>query len=754
MKKNNLNWLWVVLLLWAGICVAQPVKPGPVYKNARIPVDERARDLLSRMTLEEKIGQMTQLCASSITLDGTKNLDLNLDKIRAFIKNEHVGSFLSGTGKASRWVDFIRGIQEVAVHETRLGIPVLFGMDNVHGSNYTDEGTMLPHNLNLGCTFNPALAEKAGTITARESGALGHIWNFAPVLDVGKNPWWPRLYETFGEDPLVCGTMGSAFIRAFQDSGAAAPYRLAACAKHFIGYSDPKSGWDRTPSEIPDQILHEFFVPPFRMAFEAGVKTLMVNSGELNGEAVHGSRKILTHLLRQKMGFEGVVLTDIKDIMKMVEMHGAFPNEAAATKAAIDAGIDMSMACSSTEFISIVKKLVGDGQIREARLDTSVYRILKLKIELGLFEHPFPELKKVQGLGSQAHLEDATEAARQSLVLLRNTGQVLPLAKEVKSVLLAGIGSSSRKMLNGAWTLEWLGAEENRQPKATKTLKDALMDRFSDKKVIHLDSVGFDIPGNPDKEMKFLSQWKQAAEKAEVLVLALGEWPYSEFKGNASDLALSPAQNRLWNAAVETGKPLVIILLEGRPRILPPLPEGRKAALIFAGHPGTGGGKALAELLAGDFNPSGKLCFTYPAHQGHTIPYYHKKSEKYQPAFPFGFGLHYGQVEVEGVSVSDTVIPMGGKIELRVSVRNISGGPVTETVLLFNQDEHGTLTRPVSKLVAFGKLPLKAGETKVWSKELEAASLCSFPDETGKVRKEPGFHTLEAGGKKVRIRIQ
>ena len=722
------------------------------YQNPAASPDVRASQLLTLMTMDEKIGQMTQLCASSITLDGTKKLDLNVEKIRDYILKQHVGSFLSGTGKAEKWVDFVKGIQEVAMKETRLGIPVLFGMDNVHGSNYTDEATMLPHNINLGCTFNIALAEEAGKITAIESADLGHIWNFAPVLDVGKNPYWPRLYETFGEDPLVCGSMGSAFIRSFQNCKEIAPYQLSACAKHFIGYSDPKSGWDRTPSEIPSQVLYEYFVPPFKMAFDAGVKTLMVNSGELNGEAVHGSKMLLTNLLRQKMGFKGVVLTDIKDILKMVEMHGAYSNEEDATQAAIEAGIDMSMACSNTDFCDILKRLVSKGKISQARIDESVKRILILKFELGLFENPYPQKTRLNKIGSDENYKKALQTAKESIVLLKNEGNLLPFGNEIKNVLVAGIGSNSRKMLNGAWTLEWLGAEENRQPVKTKTILEALKTTMPGKKFDWVDSVGYDNAKPFIESMKQFDIWQQKAKIADALVLAIGEQPYSEFKGNMSDLKLSFMQEQMLGFASATGKPVVIILLEGRPRILPDL-KNPKQSILFAGHPGIAGGEALAQIISGQYNPSGKLCFTYPKNVGHFTPYYHKKSEKYEFAYPFGHGLHFGNVQYESLSTTDTLVSVSGQINLKVKIRNQSEMEVHESVLVFNQDEVGRITRPVSKLIQFKKERILPNEMKEITFSLSAKDLCSFPDYEGNIIIEPGFHTIAIGSQKVRIHI-
>ena len=283
--------------------------------------DDFVEDLIDKMTLDEKIGQMTQMCFSTITLNGSKQLDLNVDLFREAVLEENVGSFLSGTGSAEEWARFVTEMQKIAVEESRLGIPLIIGIDHVHGANYVDEGTMLPHNINLGCSFDTTMTALAARVTARETIDLGLSWNFAPVLDVGKNVYWPRLYETYGEDPLVCSRMGASFVTAYQKPPDGYQYGLAGCAKHFIGYSDPVSGWDRTPAIIDNQTLYEYFLPPFQAAIDRGVRSVMLNSGEVNGVPVHVSKPLVTDLLREKLGYEGVIVTDIKDIAKVFEEH-------------------------------------------------------------------------------------------------------------------------------------------------------------------------------------------------------------------------------------------------------------------------------------------------------------------------------------------------------------------------------------------------------------------------------------------------
>ena len=733
--------------MWPSTAFAQKVsaKDKGTYKDRNLPTPSRVDMLLAQMTVDEKIGQMTQLCASSITLDGTKSLDLNIDKIRAFIINENVGSFLSGTGNEARWKAFLKGVQEVAVKESRLGIPVIFGIDHVHGNNYVDEGTLMPHNINLSCTFDDALMAKVGTQTAKEQLPMGMAWNFAPVCDVARNPAWPRHYESFGEDPLLCGRMAASFITGFEgyeEKG----YRQAACAKHFIGYSDPKSGWDRTPSEIPEQVIWERYVPPFQAAIAAGVKTLMVNSGELNGEPLHASRYWLTEVLRKRLGFEGVILTDIKDILKVVEMHGTAKDEKEATALCINAGIDMSMACSSTDFVKLMKKLVIEGQVPMARIDEATKRILKLKFDLGLFENPYPFVEKKSRYGQPEAKNIAYEAAAKSIVLLENPKALLPLkATGGKKLLVAGHGANSKRILNGPWTLEWLGAEEARQPKDMLTLFSAL------KQSADFETVLSTTANKSADSAAMLVAFAKEVEAADQVVLTLGEQPYSEFKGNIGDLALDAYQAKLLEIAAK--KPTIVVLLEGRPRVLPKY-MGPNVAVVYAGIPGQAGGTAIADVLLGKQNPSGKLSFTYPASTGHFVTYDHKKSDKYVPRYAFGHGLSYTTYTYNNIEIAGKPSLESPKVQLKMEVANTGSRDGEEVVLVYGQDVVGTLTRPVRKLVAYKRIGLKAGERMNLTFDIDMKAAFAFPDKNGKSQFEAGDFNLMVGGQTLPITLK
>ena len=744
MKQISIAFL---LFFFKSVCAQLPAKIT-AYKNDALRVDVRVKDLLKRMTLEEKLGQMTQLCASSITLNGTKDLDLNPEKIRDFILKHHVGSFLSGTGKALKWVDFINAMQQVAINDTRLGIPIIFGIDHVHGANYVDEGTIFPHQLTMSCSFDTSIAARVAGITAVESADLGLHWNFAPVLDIGKNPFWPRHYETFGEDPFLCSSFGQAFITAYQNNSDIAPYKLAACAKHFVGYSDPKSGWDRTPSEIPMQTLREVFLPPFQKAINAGVKSIMVNSGELNGEAVHASRFLLQELLRKEMGFEGVLLTDIKDISKIVTMHKAAATEKEATLYSIEAGIDMYMACNTVEFIQIMQSLIAEKKITVKRIDSSVTRILKLKFELGLFENPFPRKDRLQRIGTVANHQIAVKTAAESIVLLKNSNNLLPL--KANYILVVGFAATAKKPLTGPWTFEWLGADERRQPNQMLSIYEALKKTFAASVVDVLQTA--DTIGDAAIESMVLR-----ANQADVIVVTAGEMPYSEFKGNDQSLELEASQQKLIKAAYATGKPVVLVLIEGRPRIISKI-EPYARAILFAGLPGQGGAEALADIIAGNLNPSGKLSFSYPLDQGHVIPYYHKPSELTHLKegaslwqYPFGHGLSYTSFTYQDTQLSDSIFnKKDTAITFKVQVKNTGAITGKEVVMIYLTDEVGRITRPVKQLKYFSKVELEPNQKITVSCTIHRKDF-AYPDQFGNMIAEQGFFTILTGDKSLQF---
>lgn len=705
-------------------------------------VNDKVNTLLMQMTLDEKVGQMTQICFSMITEGRNKQLVLDTIAARKAILDYHVGSFLSGTGSEEEWANFIHDIQKIAVEETRLGIPLIIGIDHIHGANYVNEGVIFPHNITLSCSFDKNLVSQAAKTTAIQTGRLGLHWNFAPVLGIAKNPYWPRFYETYGEDPYLCSELGSAFVNAYQEK-LTKGFGLSACAKHFIGYSDPESGWDRTPAHIPMQELYEDFLPPFEASIRAGAKTIMLNSGEVNGEPVHISQYFVNYVLREKLSFNGVVLTDIKDILKIVEMHAAAENEKEATRLALEAGTDVSMACDAFRFLGIVKDLIQDGEVSEDRINASVKRILKLKFDLGLFENPYPMANEISRPTAEKMYTQAVKTAEESIVLLKNDG-VLPLDKNAR-ILVSGFAADSKKHMNGAWTLEWLGAEENRQPEMMPTLKEALRNRFSN--VQYMETP--DITNDPGRDA-FIN----AVAANDVIILTIGEYPYSEFKGNISNLTLDENQLKLCQLAAKGDKPVILVLVEGRPRVLNGIDE-QASAVLFAGYPGMGGPEAISRILSGETNPSGKLSFTYPKHVGHHTVYYHKFPDTYEYLYPFGHGLSYTDFSYSSIALNDTLVrDLTKPIRLSFNVTNTGDIHGKETVLVYIRDMVGTITRPVKQLVHVEKINLALNETKSMEIEFIPKNIFSHPDATGQPMLEDGEFTFMVEDQQVSIRLR
>ena len=718
----------------APVAVPAPAAARPVNAN-----EARADSMLALMTLEEKVGQMLQLNISMINTTGKdQDITLNEQKAQQLISTYHVGSFLNGNAAPpATWYTFSRRLQEVALDNSRLRIPIIYGIDHIHGASYVSGATIFPQNINLAATFNPQYAADMARLTVQESAGLGHHWVFAPVLDLGVNAYWPRLWETFGEDPLVAASMGEAFVRTLQDSTLTQSYQVAACAKHFIGYSDPRSGWDRTPVHVPDQYLHEFFRPPFQAAFDAGIKTLMINSGEVNGVPVHASTRILQNLMRQEMGFTGVAVTDWGDIIKLVKSHRVAENEKEATYLAVTAGIDMAMTATSTDFVDHLLALVSEGRISESRIDESVRRILALKFDLSLFETPYAEPTELQEIGTAANRQLALQAARESLVLLKNdtmsTQPLLPLSRNAR-ILLAGPSATSKRNLAGGWTIEWQGAAEERYPESMLTLRGAMEQTFSN--LTYADST---------------ADLTALAQTADAIVLAVGEEPYTEFEGNIQDLRLPTAQLDLIAQAARTGKPVILVLIEGRTRIFSSV-EPQVAAVLWAGLPGFEGTQAIAEVLSGQVNPSGKLPISYPRYPGHINAYHHKPTDASTALYPFGHGLSYTRFEYTNLSLSDTVITQSA-IEAQVTLSNTGSRSGQETVLWFLTDEVGRVTRPVKLLKHFEKITLQAGEERSLCFSIQPKHL-SYPNENGGPQREAGYYTLQVGGLKKRFYYQ
>jgi beta-glucosidase len=716
-------------------------------------IEKKIKDLLSNMTLEEKIGQMTQINNSEIVTSSNwgagaeLSIEIKVDtaKLGKILRKYHVGSFLNGIAVSSQtWYQFYKDLQEYNMKVSRLKIPIIYGVDHMHGPNYLEGSTIFPQAINTASTYNNEFPAQMGRITAIETADIGHQWLFAPVFDLARTPLWGRYYETLGESPYVAATMGTIFVKAVQDEKSIAPYKIGATAKHFLAYSDPKYGWDRGPVDISDQALYEFHVPAFKAAIDAGIKTVMINSGELNGEAVHGSHRILTELLRDELGFKGVVVTDWEDIIRLWRNHRVAENEKEATYKAIAAGIDVAMTPYTTAFCDYLKTLVDEGRISKERIDLSVARILRLKLELGLFENPYPRNDRFNKVGSPEHKAKALEAARESIVLMKNEN-ALPLASS-KKILLAGPLANLKRSLAGGWTLRWIPAEEEIFPKDMLTPYSALQKEFSNKNI--------SLAANAN-------EIKNKAAGADAIVLAVGELPYSEGYGSIIDINLPQDQIDLIKIAQATGKPVILVMIGGRPRVITSIYKDCKAVL-FAGLPGFEGAQAIAEIISGKVNPSAKLSFNYPYAVNRLIPHNHKSSEVLLAheienpiaLMPFGTGLSYTTFEYSDLQLSDSVLTTDvGQLTASVSVKNTGAREGKEAVLWFMHDEVASISRPIRDLKYYSKELIKPGETKTFTFTIDASKHLGFPNAKNETLLEDGYFTLMVGNLKTRFKL-
>nr|MDQ3819773.1 glycoside hydrolase family 3 C-terminal domain-containing protein [Acidobacteriota bacterium] len=564
-------------------------------RAAKPPRDNsrRVEELLSRMTLEEKIGQMTQLEIGMVTTGADQTIQIDPAKLEKAVVKYGVGSILNVKDQAltlDKWHEIIGQIQEAA-RRTRLKIPVLYGIDTIHGANYIQGSTLFPQEIGMAATWNPALMQRASEIAAAETRAAGIPWTFSPVLDLGRQPLWPRFYETFGEDPYLAKVMGVAFVRGVEGNDISSPNHVATSLKHYVGYSFPLSGRDRTPAWIPENYLREYFLPSFAAAVHAGARTVMVNSAEVNGTPGHTNYHLLTEVLRNELGFQGFVVSDWEDIKKLVSTWKVAADEKEATRIAVMAGIDMSMVPQDYSFADLLLQLVKEGKVPMSRINEAVRRILKVKFDLGLFENAMPDPALKSGLGTNESRQVAIQAARESMTLLKNEQNILPLTKDRK-VLVTGATANSLVSLNNGWTYVWQGSNAALYPKDRPTILQAIEGKLG-KNVTYVPGVTF------DKEID-IEGAVRAARNSDVAIVCVGESSYAETPGNITDLTLSEPQLKLAEAIEATGKPVVLVLVEGRPRIINRIADGAQA-ILMAYNPGNEGGIAVADVLFGDY---------------------------------------------------------------------------------------------------------------------------------------------------------
>jgi len=708
---------------------------------------DRTDKLLSAMTLKEKIGQMTQLELGMITDGMGQDVRIDPQKLHKAIDEYGVGSILNVNPEAlpeSKWQEIIQAIQEEA-RKTRLKIPVLYGIDSIHGANYVLGATLFPQPLAMAATWNPELMLRGSQVSAAETRKAAIPWVFSPVLDVGRQPLWPRLYETFGEDTYLATVMGVAAVRGYEGTDLSSPTSVAASLKHYIGYSDPTNGGDRSPALIPEGTLREYYLPPFAAAVKAGAHTVMVNSSEVNGIPGHANRYLLSDVLGRELGFAGLVDSDWADIKNLVATHRVAPTEKHATQIAIVAGIDMSMVPSSYSFSDLLLELVQEGKVPVSRIDDAVRNVLTVKFQLGLFDDPMRGAGAPTTIGSPASRELSLDAARESVTLLKDENHTLPLAKTAR-LLVTGPDADSLVPLNNGWTYTWQGGVEHLYPQDRPTILQAIRDKTG------AGSVAY-VPGATYDRTLDIAKAVEAARNSDAIVACIGEWTYAETPGNIGDLTLPDAQLELVHALEATGKPLVLVLTEGRPRIIRSIAEDARG-ILMAYNPGNEGGQAVADVLFGDVNPSGKLPVTYPRWANRLFTYDHKTFTGEEtpegralstPQFPFGYGLSYTTFAYSDLEVSPARISGKQAIEIGVSVKNTGNRDGKEVVELYLSKHYATVTPPLKRLKRFAKVALQSGGELRVTFDLTTEDLSFIGPDNRRIL-EPGEFDVEVGG--------
>ncbi len=691
------------------------------WSQSKPDLDKKVFELLSKMTIEEKIGQMTQITVTNFEEKGKPGV-FDRVKLKEAIQNYHIGSILNvpnpGAQTTKQWNDVLTTISNEA-NKTRLKIPVLYGIDAIHGSSYTAGATLFPQQIGIAATFNTAIAKNEAEISAYETRASSIPWVFSPDLDLPRNPSWSRMWESFGEDPYLSSQMGTSFVEGFQGNDFGSKYNVASCMKHFIGYGSTTTGKDRTPSIIPERVLRQYDLTIYQAAIKAGAKSVMISSGEINGTPVHASKYLITDVLKNELGFQGVVVTDWQDIIYLHTRHKVAETNRDAVRISVNAGIDMSMVPDNYSFYNDLLDLVAKGEVPMSRIDDAVSRILKMKFELNLFQNTVANLKDYPKFGSKEFIDAAYNAAAESITLLKNNA-VLPLNKADK-ILVTGPTANSMKNLNGGWSYNWQGENSDFYAADKFTILKALQNKVGKENVLY--TKGADLAIEDDLEIQ---KALDLAKDASKIVLCLGEKNYTETPGDISDLYLSASQIKLALALAKLNKPIILVLNEGRPRLISNF-EDKMSAVIQCYLPGNEGARALVDILYGDVNPSGKLPYNYPRYPNSLEKYNRKYTESlgddeqnndakyeksYSPQFEFGTGLSYTTFGYSNLKMDKTEINNTDTLTVSVDVTNTGKVSGKESVLLYLSDIYASITPEVKALKRFEKISLKPNETK------------------------------------------
>lgn len=729
----------------------------PVIKSDP-KIEAQVEQTLKKLTLEEKIGQMMELVTDLFGAND-KNGVFYIDehKTDSILSRYKIGSILNAPNTcaptAKQWEKYIAQIQKISMK--RIGIPCVFGLDQNHGSTYTQGGTLFPQNINVAATFNREIARRSAEATAYETRAVSVPWTYSPTVDLGRDARWPRIWENFGEDCYLSSEMGKAMVYGFQgeDPNNIDQYHIATSMKHFMGYGVPWTGKDRTPAYISPADLREKHFAPFLAGLQAGALTVMVNSASVNGVPMHANKEFLTGWLKEETGWDGVLITDWADINNLYTREMVAKDKKDALRIAINAGIDMIMEPYSCDACGYLVELVKEGKIPMSRIDDACRRVLRMKYRLDLFKNPTQKLKNYPKFGGEEFAKLALEGATESMMLLKNEGNILPL-QHGKKILLTGPNANQMRCLNGGWSYTWQGHRADEFAGKYNTIYEAFCNEYGKENVILNQGVTYNEKGKYWEENEPQIQGAVAAAKdADVIVACIGENSYTETPGNLTDLWLSENQRNLVKALAQTGKPVILVLNEGRPRLIAdiePLAQGIINILI----PGNMGGDALANLVSGKSNFSGKMPYTYPKEINSLANYDFKKSEevgtmegaydynaKITQQWGFGYGLSYTSYKYSNLKVSQSDFRHGDIIKVSVDVKNTGKVAGKESVLLFSSDLIASMVPDGRRLRAFDKVELQPGETKTMTFELKADDL-AFVGWNGKWRLEEGDFKL------------
>ena len=729
----------------------------PVIKSDP-KIEAQVEQTLKKLTLEEKIGQMMELVTDLFGAND-KNGVFYIDehKTDSILSRYKIGSILNAPNTcaptAKQWEKYIAQIQKISMK--RIGIPCVFGLDQNHGSTYTQGGTLFPQNINVAATFNREIARRSAEATAYETRAVSVPWTYSPTVDLGRDARWPRIWENFGEDCYLSSEMGKAMVYGFQgeDPNNIDQYHIATSMKHFMGYGVPWTGKDRTPAYISPADLREKHFAPFLAGLQAGALTVMVNSASVNGMPMHANKDILTGWLKEETGWDGVLITDWADINNLYTREMVAKDKKDALRIAINAGIDMIMEPYSCDACGYLVELVKEGKIPMSRIDDACRRVLRMKYRLDLFKNPTQKLKNYPKFGGEEFAKLALEGATESMVLLKNEGNILPL-QHGKKILLTGPNANQMRCLDGGWSYTWQGHRADEFAGKYNTIYEAFCNEYGKENVILNQGVTYNETGKYWEENEPQIQGAvDAAKNADVIVACIGENSYTETPGNLTDLWLSENQRNLVKELAKTGKPVVLVLNEGRPRLIAdiePLAQGIIDILI----PGNMGGDALVGLVSGKSNFSGKMPYTYPKEINSLANYDFKKSEevgtmegaydynaKITQQWGFGYGLSYTSYKYSNLKVSQSDFRHGDIIKVSVDVKNTGKVAGKESVLLFSSDLIASMVPDGRRLRAFDKVELQPGETKTMTFELKADDL-AFVGWDGKWRLEEGDFKL------------